>query len=68
MSYSKRGRRIGKRGKQARSGKLGRKVRIHTTVGDLIAAAFDTVGGEIRGVTRLVSSLSRVTGARIVLV
>ncbi len=68
MSYSKRGRRMGNRSNQARSGKLGRKVRIHTTVGDLIVAAFDTVGGEVRGVARLVSSLSRATGARIVLV
>ena len=58
---------MGNRSK-ARSGKLGRKVRIHTTVGDLIVAAFDTVGGEVRGVARLVSSLSRTTGARIVLV
>jgi hypothetical protein len=68
MSYSKRGRGIGNRRKQPRSGKLGPKVRIHTTVGDLIVAAFDTVGGEARGVARLVSSLSRATGARIVLV
>lgn len=68
MSYSKRGRRMGNHSKQAQSGRLGRKVRIYTTVGDLIAAAFDTVGGEVRGVTRLVSSLSRATGARIVLV
>jgi hypothetical protein len=68
MSYSKRRRQMGNRSKQARSGKLGRKVRIHTTVGDLIVAAFDTVGGEVRGVARLVSSLSRATGARIVLV
>lgn len=67
MGYSKRGR-TGNRSKQARSSRLGRKVRIHTTVGDLIAAAFDTVGDEVRGVARVVSSLSRVTGARIVLV
>jgi hypothetical protein len=59
---------MGNRGKQARTSKLGRKVRIHTTVGDLIVAAFDTVGGEVRGVAKLVSSLSRATGARIVLV
>jgi hypothetical protein len=68
MSHSKRGRRMGNPSKQARSGKLARKVRIHTTVGDLIAAAFDTVGGEVRGVAKLVSSLSRTSGARIVLV
>lgn len=56
------------RGKQTRSRQPGRRVRIQTTVGDLIAAAFDTVGNEVRGVATLVSSLSRRTGARIVLV
>jgi hypothetical protein len=41
-----------------------------TTLGDLIAAAFDTVGSEVRAVSELVSSseLARVIGKRIVLI
>jgi hypothetical protein len=40
------------------------------TVGELIAAAFDTAGGEIREVLKVVTSplLSRALGRRIVLV
>ncbi len=41
-----------------------------TTLGDLIAAAFDTVGSEVRAVSELVSSsdMARVIGKRIVLI
>jgi len=41
-----------------------------TTLGDLIAAAFDTVGSEVRAVSQLVSSsyMARVIGKRIVLI
>jgi hypothetical protein len=40
-----------------------------TTLGDLIAAAFDTVGSEVRAVSQLVSSsdMARMIGRRIVL-
>lgn len=42
---------------------------IHTTLGDLVAAAFDTVGNEVKDVAKLLSSreLQRFAGARIVL-
>ncbi|HTS80752.1 MAG TPA: chaperonin [Myxococcaceae bacterium] len=43
---------------------------VQTTLGELIAAAFDTVGNEVKDVTRLLSSreISRAAHARIVLV
>ena len=43
---------------------------VQTTLGELIAAAFDTVGNEVKDVTRLLSSrqIGRATHARIVLV
>jgi len=69
MSHSpNRGRRMN-RDRRAPSTE-GRKVRIYTTVGELIAAAFDTVGNEVLGVARLVSSpaLLRASRVRIVLV
>jgi len=69
MSHSPNGRRRKTRDRRARLTE-GRRVRIHTTVGELIAAAFDAVGNEVRGVARLVSSpaLLRSSGVRIVLV
>ncbi|MGO9831467.1 MAG: hypothetical protein ACLPJH_15110 [Myxococcaceae bacterium] len=46
----------------------GRKV--HTNLGELVAAAFDTVGNEVKDVARLLSSaeLSRAAKSRIVVV
>ena len=43
---------------------------VQTTLGELIAAAFDTVGNEVKDVARLLSSreIGRATHARIVLV
>jgi len=43
---------------------------VKTTLGELIVAAFDTVGNEVKDVARLLSSreIGRVTHARIVLV
>jgi len=43
---------------------------VQTTLGELIAAAFDTVGNEVKDVTRLLSSreIGRAAHARIVLV
>jgi len=43
---------------------------VNTTLGELIAAAFDIVGNEVRLVAQLVSSsdMARVTGRRILLV
>jgi hypothetical protein len=59
---SKRGRRPESRAKAMASRK--------TTLGDLIAAAFDTVGSEVRAVSKLVSSsdMARMIGRRIVLI
>jgi hypothetical protein len=44
--------------------------RTETTIGDLIAAAFDTVGNEVHDVARLLSSraLRKSSGGRIVVV
>ena len=69
MTHSPNVRRRRNRDRRGRSTE-GRKVRIHTTVGELIAAAFDAVGNEVRGVATLVSSpaLLRLSGVRIVLV
>ncbi|HME90819.1 MAG TPA: chaperonin [Myxococcaceae bacterium] len=66
-------RRGAERGKQERRPKLrGRDApyQVNTTMGDLIAAAFDIVGNEVRLVAQLVSSsdMARVTGRRILLV
>jgi hypothetical protein len=46
----------------------GRKVQ--TTLGELVVAAFDTVGNEVKDVAKLLASpqLGRVAGSRIVLV
>lgn len=43
---------------------------VNTTLGDLIAAAFDTVGNEVKDVAKLLSSreLAKCAGKRIVLV
>jgi hypothetical protein len=43
---------------------------VQTTLGELIAAAFDTVGNEVKDVARLLSSreIGRAAHARIVLV
>jgi len=42
---------------------------VNTTLGDLIAAAFDTVGNEVKTVAELVScsDMARLIGRRIVL-
>jgi hypothetical protein len=47
-----------------------RQKAVETTLGELIAAAFDTVGNEVKDVARLLSSreIGRATHARIVLV
>jgi hypothetical protein len=44
--------------------------RVHTNLGELVVAAFDTVGNEVKDVARLLASpeLGRAAGARIVLV
>ena len=41
--------------------------KVNTTLGDLIAAAFDIVGDEVKSVARLVSSssMAKLTGRRI---
>jgi hypothetical protein len=64
----------GKKG-TTRLQRLKQKARAHheavqTTLGELIAAAFDTVGNEVKDVTRLLSSreIGRAAHARIVLV
>jgi len=61
--------------KSTRLQRLTRKARAHqeavqTTLGELIAAAFDTVGNEVKDVARLLSSreIGRAAHARIVLV
>jgi hypothetical protein len=45
-------------------------LRVQTNLGDLVAAAFDTVGNEVKDVARLLASpeLGRVAHGRIVLV
>ncbi|MFB1480145.1 chaperonin [Corallococcus sp. RDP092CA] len=52
----------------SRAGKQARRVQV--TLGDLIAAAFDTVGGEARKVAKVVSStdMTLATGRHIVFV
>jgi len=61
--------------KATRLQRLKMKARAHqeavqTTLGELIAAAFDTVGNEVKDVARLLSSreIGRATHSRIVLV
>ncbi len=64
--------------KQARQTKVERATakvvkpmrRVQVTLGDLIAAAFDTVGGEVKKVARVVSSpaMTLATGKHIVVV
>lgn len=65
------------KGRRPANSQLGRarrqragEARVYTTLGELIAAAFDIVGNEVRSVARLVSSsdMAKVTGKRIVLV
>lgn len=49
--------------------KMGRPMRrVQVTLGDLIAAAFDTVGGEVKKVARVISSptMTMATGKRVV--
>jgi hypothetical protein len=52
----------------AQAGKQAKRVQV--TLGDLIAAAFDTVGGEVRKVAKVVSSndMTVATGKHIVFV
>ena len=47
-----------------------RAAKVETTLGELIAAAFDTIGNEVHDVARLLSSreLRKLAGRRIVLV
>ena len=55
------------RGSESRTTAIAR--RVNTTLGDLIAAAFDTVGNEVKTVAELVScsDMARLIGRRIVL-
>jgi hypothetical protein len=65
-------------GRKARQAKVARATeslvrpmrRVQVTLGDLIAAAFDTVGGEVKKVARVVSSpaMTLATGKHIVVV
>jgi hypothetical protein len=65
-------------GRKARQAKVARAAesvvrpmrRVQVTLGDLIAAAFDTVGGEVKKVARVVSSpaMTLATGKHIVVV
>ena len=50
--------------------KPAKSLRVQTNLGDLVAAAFDTVGNEVKDVARLLASpeLGRVAHGRIVLV
>lgn len=68
-------RRVARRGKGAEARGVqaearGRVRRVQVTLGDLIAAAFDTVGGEVRKVAQVVSSpaMTVATGKHIVVV
>ncbi len=71
------GRRTSNRARKKGSASLGRTGsrakamvrKVNTTLGDLIAAAFDTVGSEAKAVAELVSSsdMARAIGRRIVL-
>ena len=63
-------RRAVRRVKASRAVKTSRPRSEPLTVGEIIAAAFDTTGGEIREVLRVVTSpqLSKALGRRIVLV
>jgi hypothetical protein len=61
--------------RQTKAGQAAGKVakpmrRVQVTLGDLIAAAFDAVGGEVRKVARVVSSpaMAVATGKHIVVV
>ncbi len=59
--------------KTKRQGRHGAKAvakKATVTLGDLIAAAFDTVGTEVKEVARVLSSkdMARLTGRRIVVV
>jgi hypothetical protein len=68
-SGKRKGAGAGNRRQHIGSAALVRRGRFNTTLGDLIAAAFDTVGSEVRAVADLVSSsdMARVIGRRIVL-
>ncbi len=67
MSKGKRKARKEERGSESRAKAMARQV--NTTLGDLIAAAFDTVGSDVKAVAELVScsDMARVIGRRIVL-
>jgi hypothetical protein len=64
------------KGRKARQAKVARGTearpvrRVQVTLGDLIAAAFDAVGGEVKKVARVVSSpsMTLATGKHIVFV
>jgi hypothetical protein len=58
----------GERGFESRTASMARSV--NTTLGDLIAAAFDTVGSEVKAVAELVScsDMARLIGRRIILI
>ncbi|XXF77470.1 chaperonin [Myxococcaceae bacterium GXIMD 01537] len=58
-------------GKRRTAPRVAREARrVQVTLGDLIAAAFDTVGSEVRKVARVVSSpaMTLATGKRVVVV
>jgi hypothetical protein len=58
----------GERGSESRTTAMAR--RVNTTLGELIAAAFDTAGSEVKAVAELVScsAMARLIGRRIVLI
>jgi hypothetical protein len=60
----------GKRGRDPESGAKAMARQMNTTLGDLIAAAFDTAGSEVMAVAALMSSsqMARIIGKRIVLI
>ena len=55
---------------QRRGAKKSGAVKVTVTLGDLVAAAFDTVGAEVKQVAKVLTSkrLSQATGRRFVLV
>jgi len=75
MAKTARREQVNGRKAQKKAGKAAGKVerpmhRVQVTLGDLIAAAFDTVGGEARKVARVISSptMTVATGKHIVFV
>jgi hypothetical protein len=63
-------RRVARRAKSPRAGKRRQTLPGLLTLGELIAAAFDTAGGELTAVLKVVGSpqLAKALGRRIVLV